>query len=155
MHHKFGFSGGNETHDRHIERLSIRAVKKAFSPEFIGRIDVISTYQPLTDEQVSMVFNQQVVALRAHMDRRIQSGSDFEITASAEAFLISKGTSRAYGARDLKRVIHQHLRVALADLIVEGELDRDSRVIFSHVDGNDHLTVTVRDRFAKKATAGK
>ena len=84
------------------------SVRKRFSPEFVNRIDCIITYQPLTAESLSTILDQQITDLQNHVNTRLGTRSfTLEVPFEARQFLLSKGTSAEYGARELNRTIHR------------------------------------------------
>jgi ATP-dependent Clp protease ATP-binding subunit ClpA len=112
-----------------LERIGVQAVKKYFSPEFLNRVDAIVTYRPLDVASIVAIFDQHVVELQEHVHSRLGDRSfDIEITPAARFFMIDKGTSLEYGARELKRVIHRNLTQPLAARVANGEIPPESRV---------------------------
>lgn len=112
-----------------LERVSLAAVRHRFSPEFVNRIDAVITYHPLDTQSFSAIMDQQVVELQNHVNTRL-GDKRFEIAVSEEArqFLLKRGTSPEYGARELKRVIHRYLTQPLATYVVEGKIPAGSEV---------------------------
>ena len=58
---------------------------------------------------------------------------------------MKRGTSVAYGARELKRTIHKHLIQPIAAMVAEGEIDPGSRVTSQRKENGDGLEFTIRD----------
>jgi len=129
---RFGLAAGagDDACARKLERVALRAVKKRFSPEFVNRIDQILTYHPLDAEAFEAILDLQLEALEQHLAGRLGDAA-FRLALSAEArrFLIERGTSAEYGARELKRAMHRHViqplaRVVLRRLAAPGEVVR-------------------------------
>ena len=94
------------------------AVRKRFSPEFVNRIDAVITYQPLSVESLSTILGLHIVDLQTHVNTRLGNRSfTLEVPHEARQFLIDKGTSSEYGARELNRTIHRYLTQPLATLV--------------------------------------
>ena len=92
-----------------LQDIALVAVRKRFSPEFVNRIDCIITYQPLTAESLSAILDQQIMDLQNHVNTRLGNRSfTLEVPFEARQFLLQKGTSSEYGARELNRTIHRH-----------------------------------------------
>lgn len=107
----------------HLERIGLRAVQKHFSPEFVNRIDAVVTYRPLGVESVVEILDQNVSELQHHVNTRLGKRSfQIEVAPAARYFMIDKGTSLEYGARELRRVIHRHLTQPLAALVANKEV---------------------------------
>ncbi|WP_321473270.1 AAA family ATPase [uncultured Paludibaculum sp.] len=103
-----------------LRSLGLAAVRKRFSPEFVNRVDAILTYQPLDRAAVEQILDLQLEVLARHIDTRLgPAGFRLSLTWAAREFLIERGTSSEYGARELKRVIHRHLIQPLARLVLD------------------------------------
>lgn len=106
-----------------IERVGLHAVQKHFSPEFVNRIDAVVTYRPLDATSIVAILDQHIVELQHHVNTRL-GGRAFEIhvAPTARYFMIDKGTSLEYGARELRRVVHRNLTQPLAAMVANGEV---------------------------------
>ena len=82
------------------------ALKRAFAPEFLNRIDDVILFQSLKREHIRSIINIELDALKK---RVIDLGYDLEITPSAADFIADKGYDEKYGARPLKRAIQKYL----------------------------------------------
>ena len=104
------------------------SVRKRFSPEFVNRIDCIITYQPLTAESLSAILDHQITDLQNHVNTRLGARSfTLEVPSEARQFLLRKGTSSEYGARELNRTIHRHLTQPLATLVATNQVNPGAR----------------------------
>lgn len=115
----FGFSDGQPQASGQwqskLGRIALNEVRRRFSPEFINRIDEIVTYQPLDRKALEGILKLQLALLRDHIRSRLGPMSfDLELSSRACKLLLSEGTSREYGARELKRAIHRLLMQPLA-----------------------------------------
>jgi ATP-dependent Clp protease ATP-binding subunit ClpA len=114
-------SGANR--DRKLDRIGMTAVRKNFSPEFINRIDVVVTYRPLDSEALTAILNQQIEDLQSHIDRRLgEQAFRIEVPQRSRKFLLERGTSPEYGARELKRTVQRYLIQPLALMVAGGEI---------------------------------
>ena len=133
LHPEFGFESGVpregvECGDK-LERIGKTAVRKNFSPEFINRIDAVVTYQPLDSAALTAILDQHIEDLQDHIDRRLGDRAfRIEVPARSRRFLLEKGTSAEYGARELKRVLHHHLMQPLASMVTGGEINPGASV---------------------------
>lgn len=108
---------------RKLDGIAMTAVRKQFSPEFVNRIDSVITYQPLGSEALNAILDQQIRDLQDHLDRRLGDCTfHLEVVPRARRFLLEKGTSQEYGARELKRIMQRELIQPLASLITAGEI---------------------------------
>jgi len=122
----FGFetmAGGRRDSAKKLEGIGMNAVRRKFSPEFVNRIDSVITYQPLGAKALAIIVDQQIEALEQHIAHRLMERAFGLIVGdSARAFLLRKGTSDEYGARELKRVILRHLTQPLAAMVAKGAI---------------------------------
>ena len=132
---EFGFQSvksGSERTDlsSKLENIALVAVRKRFSPEFVNRIDCIITYRPLTPESLSAILDKHITDLQAHVNTRLGNRSFvLEVPAEARQFLLDKGTSPEYGARELNRTIHRCLTQPLATLVATNQVSPGTRVV--------------------------
>jgi ATP-dependent Clp protease ATP-binding subunit ClpB len=95
------------------------AVRAAFRPEFLNRLDEILLFRRLSRDDMKGIVEIQLRHLqRLLADRKIT----LELDAAAEAWLADKGYDPVYGARPLKRVIQRELQNPLATQILEGRI---------------------------------
>jgi ATP-dependent Clp protease ATP-binding subunit ClpA len=106
-----------------LQNIALMAVRKRFSPEFVNRIDCIITYQPLTPESLSAILDKHITDLQAHVNTRLGNRSfTLEVPPETRRFLLEKGTSPEYGARELNRTIHRQLTQPLATLVASNQV---------------------------------
>ena len=115
------------------------AVRSAFRPEFLNRIDELILFKRLEEQHMCAIVDIQLKRLEGLLaDRRMTIALD----EAARSWLAEKGYDPAYGARPLKRVIQKELQDPLARLILEGELHDGDTVSVSSEAGA--LTVNGR-----------
>jgi ATP-dependent Clp protease ATP-binding subunit ClpA len=122
---EFGFDSNVPRSSRagKLDRIGMAAVRKNFSPEFINRIDAVVTYQPLDSEALTAILNQQIEDLQAHINRRLgEQAFRIEVPARSRKFLLERGASAEYGARELKRTVQRYLIQPLAVMVAGGEI---------------------------------
>ena len=108
------------------------AVRAAFRPEFLNRLDEIILFRCLGRADMKGIVDVQLRALRSLLaDRGIALG----ISESARAWLADAGYDPVYGARPLKRVIQRQLQNVLAGMILEGEVGEGATVEVAAGDG--------------------
>jgi len=146
MNPEFGFQSvkGGERPELtgKLQSIGMVAVRKRFSPEFVNRIDSIITYQPLTPEALAAILDIQITDLQNHVNTRLGSRS-FALEASPEArqFLLEKGSSAEYGARELNRTIHRFLTQPLATLVATNQVSPGARVRVEVAGGREKLDI--------------
>jgi ATP-dependent Clp protease ATP-binding subunit ClpA len=106
-----------------LDRIGLSAVKRRFAPEFVNRIDAIVTYRPLDEPSLRAILDQQIADLERHIENRLGDNAfELEVTEDAREFLLRRGTSAEYGARELKRTILRQLTQPLAAMVASGRI---------------------------------
>jgi ATP-dependent Clp protease ATP-binding subunit ClpA len=119
---------------RKLEAIGMKAVKRKFSPEFVNRIDAVITYHPLAAGSFEDILDLQLAALERHIHNRLEERAfEIDVTDGARAFLLRKGTSSEYGARELKRTILRKVTQPLAAMVENGSVPAGSVVVVDHV----------------------
>ncbi|HTV90573.1 MAG TPA: ATP-dependent chaperone ClpB [Stellaceae bacterium] len=118
--------------------LVMNAVRAAFRPEFLNRLDEILLFRRLSRQDMTGIVEIQLRRLQKLLaDRKIM----LELDGAAEAWLADKGYDPVYGARPLKRVIQRELQNPLAQQILEGRIPDGATV---HV-GASPLGLTIAE----------
>jgi len=94
-----------------------RELERRFSPEFRNRIDDVVVFRPLTRDEVRQIAIQQIEKLQATMNR---TGRELTVTSEALDQLVQDGYSLAFGARFLKRVIDERVKLPISQRWAEG-----------------------------------
>jgi len=121
-----------EAADVSVARSAVMAaVRDAFRPEFLNRLDEILLFRRLSRDDMKGIVTIQLERLRKLLaDRKIT----LDVDAAASAWLANAGYDPVYGARPLKRVIQRELQNPLAQQILEGHIPDGSTV---HVGAGD------------------
>ena len=100
------------------------AVREAFKPEFLNRLDEILVFHRLGRDELARIVDLQVARLAARLaDRRLT----LELTPAAKAWLADRGYDPAYGARPLRRLIAKAIGDELARRLLARRADRRRR----------------------------
>jgi CheY-like chemotaxis protein len=153
-----GFSSGTTREQADLagklEEISLGAVRKRFSPEFVNRIDAVVTYQPLGPESLAKILDQQIEGLQNHVNARLGARAfTLELTERAKEFLIQRGTSTEYGARELKRVVHRFLTQPLATIVAERRIRAGYGVMVDTSATGENLALDVVPDASSPSTA--
>ncbi|GAB2797454.1 ATP-dependent Clp protease ATP-binding subunit [Rhabdobacter roseus] len=127
-----------------IMRSTIQsALRKAFSPEFLNRLDDVIVFNSLQREDLHRIID---ISLGKLFNRVKGLGYEIELTLPAKDFLSEKGYDPQYGARPLNRAIQKYLEDPVAEEILKGDL-RDGDVLVADHDGtSEQLTISVRKK---------
>ena len=120
------------------------AVRRKFSPEFVNRIDHVITYQPLDSESFSAIVDHEVEWLQRHVVSRLGSQAFVvDVPFAVRQWLMERGTSMEYGARELKRMVHRHLTQPLATMVTRGQIEAGGSVRIGVRPDRQSLTLRV------------
>ena len=125
------FGSGVGFNTREVDReyshsVLSKALNKAFSPEFLNRIDDVIIFETLDRDAIFKIIDIELTGFY----RRIK-GLGYSITISDEAknFIASKGCDVQFGARPLKRAIQKYLEDELAELLLSGKAVEGDEII--------------------------
>jgi ATPases with chaperone activity, ATP-binding subunit len=96
-----------------------KALKKAFAPEFLNRIDDIILFNALTKKDIFKIID---IELKGLFSRVFQLGYKIHISPAAKDFIAEKGFDIQFGARPLKRAIQKYLEDPMAEVIIRADL---------------------------------
>ncbi|MCJ0742403.1 ATP-dependent Clp protease ATP-binding subunit [Pedobacter montanisoli] len=105
-----------ETHSRNVIE---NALKRAFAPEFLNRIDDVVVFNSLGREEIFKIID---IELKALFSRVHNLGYEVKLTDAAKDFIAEKGYDSSFGARPLKRAIQKYLEDPIAEEILKGEI---------------------------------
>lgn len=116
---------GFATHDQRQKAFDLKeakhkvdeALKEAFRPEFLNRIDDIIVFQPLTEEDLAHIVDLQVLDL---VNRLRDQQIALYLTPEAKAVIVHEGFSPAYGARPLRRAVQRLIETPLSRALLKG-----------------------------------
>ncbi|WP_228073436.1 ATP-dependent chaperone ClpB [Corynebacterium sp. ED61] len=110
----------------------MNAVKAAFKPEFINRLDDVLIFEPLSKEQLEDIVSIQVRGLAERLAAR---RLELEVSEEAKKWLAEHGYDPAYGARPLRRLIQKAIGDKLAKLLLAGEIRDGDKVRVDYTPG--------------------
>ena len=116
---EYGSGIGFATAGRKLEddrkNVVAKAVKKAFPPEFINRVDEQVYFNSLSREDIERIIDIELKGLKK---RALEAGYRITVTPSAKRFVAEAGYDPAYGARPLKRAITKYIEDPVAEFII-------------------------------------
>ncbi len=119
-----------------IEDNVMEAVKKAFPPEFVNRLDDVIVFHALEEEDVKQIAENLTAKL---CERLKEEGINLTVEDSAIEVLAEKGYDPKFGARPLRRTIQTMVEDPLSDLVLEQETDEMPPVTAVGADGKVRL----------------
>ena len=134
--HGLGF--GSEETDENNKAIIEKALKKAFSPEFLNRIDDIVSFNSLTKENICQIID---IELKGLFKRCEELKYKLTVTEKAKNFLAEKGYDAKYGARPLKRAIQKYLEDEMAGIIIDSEIQPGEEIIADLNESGDKIEI--------------
>ena len=141
-------SDGKGVLDEERLKVSVKdALKRAFRPEFLNRIDEIIVFNPLTQDQIREIVKLMTGEIQ---ERLSEQRISLKLTERALGWLVREGYDPVYGARPLRRALQRYVENPLAKKILAGELKEGDAVT---VDQDDEgLTFSTKAPVASAAS---
>ncbi|WP_038030695.1 ATP-dependent Clp protease ATP-binding subunit [Thermonema rossianum] len=130
-----------ESMDEIMKSTIQSALKKAFSPEFLNRLDDVIVFNSLEREHIHQIID---IVLKDVFKRIEELGYHIELTEAAKDFLSEKGYDPQYGARPLKRAIQKYLEDPIAEEILKGEIEEGDTLVADYKGEGDELELSIR-----------
>jgi ATP-dependent Clp protease ATP-binding subunit ClpC len=125
-----GSLGFLQHHDNAEERQAHekieKALKDAFRPEFLNRIDEVITFSPLSREDMRLIVDLQMKEVQ---DRLSDHDLTVELTPGARDWLAEVGFDPDFGARPLKRALQKHVESPLSVSLLSGEFSTGETIV--------------------------
>ncbi|MEO1013492.1 MAG: AAA family ATPase, partial [Bacteroidota bacterium] len=137
----FGTAARKAQEDTHQKSVIESALKKAFAPEFLNRIDDVVVFNPLEREHIHKIIDIELDKLFARIK---DIGYDLKLTTKAKDYIAEKGFDKQYGARPLKRAIQKYIEDALAEEIVNAKLEEGDSIHMDLDKKKDELHITIK-----------
>lgn len=139
----FNTSKRNVTGNR--RNIMEKAVKKAFPPEFINRVDEQVFFNSLTKDDIEKIIDIELKNLKARVK---EAGFDLNVTPAAKRFVAEEGYDPNYGARPLKRAIQKYIEDPVSEQIISermlGGKRKGGKLRISLTKDKDNTTVEWR-----------
>jgi len=143
----FGTAARESQAEANAKGVIENALKKAFAPEFLNRVDDVMVFNPLEKEDIHKIIDIELAML---FTRIIDLGYSLKLTKKAKDYIADKGFDKAYGARPLKRAIQKYIEDALAEEIINSKLQEGDSIIMDLDEKSNELTIKIKKQ--KKTT---
>ncbi len=131
-----GFSGGEDKKDQNeadaIRDKVLREVKKALKPEFLNRIDEITVFDRLSEDDIKKIAGLMLGELKK---RLLASEIDITFDDTVSEQVAKSGFDPVYGARPLRRAIQSEIEDFLSEKIVDGDISKGDSIVLKYSDG--------------------
>jgi ATP-dependent Clp protease ATP-binding subunit ClpA len=125
----------------------MEAVNRMFTPEFRNRLDSIVQFEPLGEDVILTVVDKFLTELQCQLDEKRVT---IDVDEEARLWLVEKGYDIHMGARPMERVIQEHIKKPLAELILFGSLSQSGGTAQVRLDkATNALKVIVEEKEAE------
>ncbi len=119
-----------------------KALKEAFRPEFLNRIDDIITFSPLSEKDMVKIVNLQLKEVEGRLE---ENGLKATLSKAVRLWLAKNGYSADFGARPLTRALQKYIESPLSKKLLEGEF-KSGDVIMVDLDPDDEDKLTFKKK---------
>ena len=137
----FGTSSKKAQEEAHAKSVIENALKKSFAPEFLNRIDDVIIFNSLEREDIHKIID---IELEKLLSRILKLGYKLELSDAAKDYIVDKGFDKQYGARPLKRAIQKYIEDALAEEIVNANLNENDTIFMDLDKKTDKLSIKIQ-----------
>jgi len=137
----FGTAARESQAADHAKGIIENALKKAFAPEFLNRIDDVVVFNTLDKEDINKIIDIELVKLIKRID---DLGYKLKLSAKAKDYIADKGFDSQYGARPLKRAIQKYIEDALAEEIINSKIQEGDTISMDLDEKADELKIKVK-----------
>ena len=124
------------------------ALKKAFAPEFLNRIDDVVLFDSLKREDIHKIID---IELQGLYKRIHDLGYEINVTVEAKDFILEKGWDEQFGARPLKRAIQKYIEDQLAEEIIKSKVAEGDTIVIDFDQKKEEISIKICK--AKKLSA--
>ena len=121
-----GSLGFNKSEAQRSEEKTRKALAQFLRPEFLGRVDEVIAFKPLTEETLQGIAALMLDEYKPGMDAK---GIAYSYTPAALKALVKKAEGGKFGARDLRRVIRKAVEDPTAEKLIDGTLSSGSTLV--------------------------
>lgn len=122
------------------------ALKRAFAPEFLNRIDDVVLFNSLDKDDIFKIIDIELAKLYKRIE---ELGYEVKMTEEAKTYIADKGFDEKYGARPLARAIQKYVEDPLAEQIINSEIEEGDAITIGFDEKKEEIKVSVVK--AKKA----
>ena len=122
-----------------IKNNAINELKKILRPELINRIDDVIVFNPLSEEEVKSILDNQIRELELRLNEK---GLKIKLKPSGKKYFTEKGYEPAYGARPMRRLIQKEIEDKIANLILDKTAEKGDIILVESK--NEKVIVSVQ-----------
>jgi len=145
----FDTASKNASSETYTRTVIENALKKAFSPEFLNRVDDVLIFNNLTRDHIHSIID---IELEKLYGRIAGLGYNLKLDDSAKDFIVEKGYDEKFGARPLKRAIQKYLEDPLAEEIIKSIVKEGDMINITLSKSAGELVIGVAKSKQKKSS---
>ena len=139
----FSTSAREASSNEYMKSIIHKALKKAFAPEFLNRVDDVIIFNHLQKDDIHKIID---IELQGLYERLNSMGHKVKISPSAKDFIAEKGYDIQFGARPLNRAIQKYLEDPLAEVIIKAELKEGDLLLVGFSKKTESIKITVENK---------
>ena len=116
------------------------ALKKAFAPEFLNRIDDVVIFNSLTREDIHKIIDIELEKLYGRIENL---GYKVKMSEAAKDVIAERGFDEKFGARPLKRAIQKYVEDPLAEEIINSHVEEGDTIQIGYKKDKDEVTIKI------------
>ena len=120
-----------------------KALKRAFAPEFLNRIDDVVLFNTLSRDHIHKIID---IELRGLYERVHTLGYGIKLSEEAKDYVLDKGYDIQYGARPLKRAIQKYLEDPMAETIIKSALVEGDSMLVDFDKEKEEIVVAIQKK---------
>jgi ATP-dependent Clp protease ATP-binding subunit ClpC len=148
----FGTKAREEQRDENAKSVIQNALRKAFAPEFLNRIDDMILFNSLKREDIHKIIDIELELLYGRIN---ELGYTIAMTEAAKDFIVEKGYDEKFGARPLKRAIQKFIEDPLAEEIVKSNLHEGDSINMDIQKDASELKIKIKKAQSAKKSSNK
>jgi ATP-dependent Clp protease ATP-binding subunit ClpC len=147
----FDTNARSKDRDKHANSIIQNALRKAFAPEFLNRVDDVIVFNSLTRKDIHKIIDIELEGLY----RRVNTlGYEIKLSPAAKDFVCERGYDVKFGARPLKRAIQKYLEDPLAESIIKFNPGTGDLIKVGYSKKKEEITIDI-EKAAKILEGGK
>jgi ATP-dependent Clp protease ATP-binding subunit ClpC len=148
----FGTAAQKDAEDDNTQKVIQNALKKAFAPEFLNRIDDMIVFNSLKKGDIDKIIEIELTELYGRIN---ELGYQIKITKGAKDFISEKGFDEKFGARPLKRAIQKYVEDPLAEEIINASLAEGDSITIDLDKKNQEIKIKIDKPKGKKSDSAE
>jgi ATP-dependent Clp protease ATP-binding subunit ClpC len=139
----FATKARQDSANEHTKSVIQKALKRAFAPEFLNRIDDVVLFNTLSREDIHKIID---IELKGLYERVQTLGFEIKLSEDAKDYVLEKGYDIQYGARPLKRAIQKYLEDPMAETIIKSSLVQGDTMLVDFDKEKEEIVVAIQKK---------